>query len=209
MRAGWSAPERAGQPHWTAVAPPRCPEPQAACPNRPPTRWFHVDQQGCRPLDTETQQPGPGLYTLTDAAALTGLSVEAIRLRVKRGRLASERGNDGRPRVRLTTADLEALRQQRPTVGEQGAALAEQEATDRGQAETALALLDLVDRALARADAVQAAAAEARERAARAEGEVAGLRDALARSEARATAAEREAGRLRGRGWWARLRNLP
>ena len=160
-------------------------------------------------MDAETQQHGPGLYTLTDAATLTGLTVEALRLRIKRGKLASERGNDGRPRVRLTTADLEGFRQQRPTVGEQEAGLAEQEATDRGQTEIVLALLDLVDRTLARVEAAQAAAAEVRERAARAEGEAAGLREAIARSEARAAAAEREVGRLRARGWWARLRSLP
>jgi hypothetical protein len=160
-------------------------------------------------VDSESQQPGPGLYTLTDAAVLTGLTVEALRLRIKRGKLASERGNDGRPRVRLTTADFEALRQQKPTVGEQKAALTEEESTDRGQTETVLAFLDLVDRTLARVDAAQAAAAEARERAVIAEGQVAELREALARSEARATATEQEASRLRGRGWWARLRNLP
>jgi chromosome segregation ATPase len=160
-------------------------------------------------VDTESQQPGPGLYTLTDAAALTGLTVEAIRLRIKRGKLASERGNDGRPRVRLTTADLEAFRQPKPTVGEQKAELTEQEPTDRGQTETVLAFLDLVDRTLARVDAAQAAAAEARARAAVAEGQVAELREALARSEARVTATEQEVSRLRARSWWARLRNLP
>ena len=50
------------------------------------------------------------LYTLAEAAELTGLSTEALRLRIKRGKLEAERGNDGQPRVRLTSADLEEFR---------------------------------------------------------------------------------------------------
>jgi hypothetical protein len=46
------------------------------------------------------------LYLLTEAAECTGLTVEAIRQRVKRGKLEFVKGNDGLLRVRLTTADL-------------------------------------------------------------------------------------------------------
>lgn len=44
-------------------------------------------------------------YTLAEAARLTGLSVEALRLRIRRGKLAAEKGNDGL-RVILTSADI-------------------------------------------------------------------------------------------------------
>ncbi len=37
------------------------------------------------------------LYTLAEASQLTGLSTEALRLRIKRGKLAAEKGNDGHP----------------------------------------------------------------------------------------------------------------
>lgn len=50
------------------------------------------------------------LYTLAEASALTGLTVDALRQRIKRKRLESVRGNDGLVRVRLTTADLDAIR---------------------------------------------------------------------------------------------------
>jgi chromosome segregation ATPase len=54
----------------------------------------------------------PNLYTLAEASQLTGLSTEALRLRIKRGKLAADKGNDGHPRVRLTSADLEDFRRQ-------------------------------------------------------------------------------------------------
>jgi chromosome segregation ATPase len=67
----------------------------------------------------------PNLYTLAEASQLTGFSTEALRLRIKRGKLAAERGNDGHPRVRLTSADLEDFRrqldQQKPTLTRQDA----------------------------------------------------------------------------------------
>ena len=54
----------------------------------------------------------PNLYTLAEASQLTGLSTEALRLRIKRGKLEADKGNDGHPRVRLTSADLEDFRRQ-------------------------------------------------------------------------------------------------
>ena len=58
-------------------------------------------------------------YTLREAAQLTGLSTEALRLRIRRGKLSAEKGNEGL-RVLLTTADIETSvsnqeRQRNPT----------------------------------------------------------------------------------------------
>lgn len=45
------------------------------------------------------------LHTLTEAARLTGLTVDALRQRAKRGKLESVKGNDGLLRVRLPLTD--------------------------------------------------------------------------------------------------------
>lgn len=50
------------------------------------------------------------LLTLNEAAEATGLSVDALRKRIKRGRIRSHRGNDGLVRVRLDDAEIEALK---------------------------------------------------------------------------------------------------
>lgn len=47
------------------------------------------------------------LVSLAEAATITGIASEALRLRIRRGKLPSTRGNDGRVFVR--TADLDAL----------------------------------------------------------------------------------------------------
>ncbi len=49
------------------------------------------------------------LYLLTEAAQLTGATVEALRQRIKRRKLQGVRGNDGRLRVRLTSSEITAL----------------------------------------------------------------------------------------------------
>ena len=49
------------------------------------------------------------LYLLTEAAELTGATVEALRQRIKRRKLQGVRGNDGRLRVRLTAAEIASL----------------------------------------------------------------------------------------------------
>ena len=49
------------------------------------------------------------LYLLTEAAELTGATVEALRQRIKRRKLQGVRGNDGRLRVRLSTAEITTL----------------------------------------------------------------------------------------------------
>jgi hypothetical protein len=129
------------------------------------------------------------LYTLAEAAELTGLSAEALRLRVKRGKLEGVRGNEGL-RVRVTSADLEAIAHQRanqqdPTLVPVGQTLANDKANELQVLETAVGTLrERAERAEARAEAAQALAdrrgeelAEARERAGRAEGEAVSLRE--------------------------------
>ena len=49
------------------------------------------------------------LYLLTEAAELTGATVEALRQRIKRRKLQGVRGNDGRLRVRLSAAEIATL----------------------------------------------------------------------------------------------------
>lgn len=148
------------------------------------------------------------LYTLAEAAELTGLSIEALRLRVKRGKLASQQGNDGRPRVVLTTADLEDFRRpvdrRKPTLIEQKPTLNRQEALRANIVvvlEAAVgALRERVERSetqtaaeRARADAAQVEAAELRERLGRAEGEAEGLKLGLEHLQDLAAQAKQEA----------------
>jgi chromosome segregation ATPase len=114
------------------------------------------------------------LYLLTEAAERTGLTVEAIRQRIKRGRLEAVKGNDGLLRVRLTTADLESVANRSPT----------------GQTSpTATGHVGEDDRLT---KALQAEAASLRERAARAEGESATLRERMESERERADRAEAE-----------------
>lgn len=56
------------------------------------------------------------LYTLNEAADLTGLSVDALRQRIKRRKIQAHRGNDGLVlvRVRVDGEAVEALRTSRP-----------------------------------------------------------------------------------------------
>jgi FtsZ-binding cell division protein ZapB len=58
---------------------------------------------------------GDKLYLLTEAAELTGATVETIRQRIKRRKLQAVKGNDGRVRVRLTDADIATLKTSQPT----------------------------------------------------------------------------------------------
>src|SRR4051794_10909885 len=53
---------------------------------------------------------GDKLYLLTEAAEPTGTTVETIRQRIKRRKLHAVKGNDGRVRMRLTDADIAALK---------------------------------------------------------------------------------------------------
>jgi chromosome segregation ATPase len=54
------------------------------------------------------------LYLLTEAAEAASTTVETIRQRIKRGKIQAIKGNDGRVRVHLTEAEIEALRTGRP-----------------------------------------------------------------------------------------------
>src|SRR5215217_8119182 len=51
----------------------------------------------------------PQLYTLNEASEVTGLTVDALRQRIKRGKLRGIRGNDGLVRIRLDPVEVEAL----------------------------------------------------------------------------------------------------
>ena len=131
-----------------------------------------------------------GLFTLADASRLSGLSTEALRLRIKRGKLAAEKGNDGQPRVRLTAADLEEFRRQ---AGQQKSTLTRQD----GDKANALRVLEsavdaLREQAGRERAALEGEAAALRERAAKADAESATLRERADRAEQRAAQAERE-----------------
>jgi hypothetical protein len=59
--------------------------------------------------------PEDRLYLLSEAAELTGSTVEAIRQRIRRRTIRAIKGNDGRVRVRLTEEDIAALKAARPS----------------------------------------------------------------------------------------------
>src|SRR3954453_6734068 len=138
-------------------------------------------------MDDQTQPPTPDqLYTLTEAARLTGLSTEAIRRRAKRGRLFMVKGNDGFIRVRLASADRDAIR---PPEGDQTPPQQPEQPPTQApdMAYTIKALEAELSRQRARADQAEARERqamlereEARVRAAGAEGETKALREALA-----------------------------
>lgn len=163
-------------------------------------------------LDTMSDEPTTAndrLYDLPEAARLTGLTVDALRKRASRGKLEQIKGNDGTVRVRLTTADLEAVHQELsgqrrseedqagqvvqtvqtlPEVAglrealatEREAVARERQRAERAEAQEAIART--------RSDQAEREREEARVRAAGAEGEVKVLREVL--TEARATIAE-------------------
>ena len=107
----------------------------------------------------QTPTVSGGLYDLPEAARLTGLTVDALRKRASRGKLEQVKGNDGTVRVRLTTADLAAIGRETSSHGP-----------------------DMSGHSLA-------VDVELHERAAKAEGEVAALRAAVARAQQQADAA--------------------
>jgi hypothetical protein len=117
------------------------------------------------------------LFLLTEAAERTGLTVDALRKRIRRGKLEVVKGNDGLVRVRLTSADLEALR-----LGDGRTGWPEPSASEENT--QAMAALE------AERDAARLAAATA-------EGEAKALRDALGREQQRADKAEGESATLR------------
>ena len=143
-------------------------------------------------------QPGNigQLYTLAEAASLTGMSVDALRHRVKRRKLQSVRGNDGMTRVRLDDAAIQAspagqakdnaasvLHSQLPGHGQTLDALASHVASLRerlAMADTMAAeLRDRIDHVEQERDVLRQDREDARVRAATAEGEARALREAL------------------------------
>ena len=141
-------------------------------------------------------QPGNigQLYTLAEAASLTGMSVDALRHRVKRRKLQSVRGNDGMTRVRLDDAAIQAsqaednaasaLHSRLPGHGQTLDALASRVASLRERLAmadaTAAELRDRIGRVEQERDVIRQDREDARVRAATAEGEARALREALA-----------------------------
>ena len=140
-------------------------------------------------------QPGNigQFYTLAEAASLTGMSVDALRHRVKRRKLQSVRGNDGMTRVRLDDAAIQAsqvgndaasvLHSQLPGRGQTFDALASHVASLRERLAmadtTAAELRDRIGRVEQERDVLRQDREDARVRAATAEGEARVLREAL------------------------------
>lgn len=150
--------------------------------------------------EDRTRLDGGQLHTLAEASRLTGLSVDALRQRAKRGKLDTVKGNNGLVLVRLTTADREAIslgadRSSSLTAtsqadqGDQVVKALEGQVTSLNEALARERLR--VDAAEARAELAERERSEARERAARAEGEAVGLRAALD-TERQAASRERE-----------------
>lgn len=132
------------------------------------------------------------LYTLAEAASLTGMSVDALRHRVKRRKLQSVRGNDGMIRVRLDDTTMMASQtsqepasplSQLPGHGQTISALEGHVASLRERiavADTlAAALRERIDRAEQEHDVIRQDREDARVRAATAEGQAEALREAL------------------------------
>ena len=126
------------------------------------------------------------LYLLTEAAERTGLTVEALRQRIKRGRLEAVKGNDGLLRVRLTSADFASFANRsstgravpmvtgHDTHDDRLANALQAAAVAQGEA---IALREAVERERSRASPAEAEREAARVAAARAEGEAAALRE--------------------------------
>ena len=125
------------------------------------------------------------LHLLTEAAERTGLTVDALRKRIRRGKLETVKGNDGLVRVRLTTADVEALRLAEGQTGQP------KSSQSNGSGQTIKALEAEAATQRERAD-------KAEQRAERAEGESATLREQVKSERERAgrAEAEREAARI-------------
>ena len=143
----------------------------------------------------------PSLHTLAEAAELTGLSVEALRLRIKRGKIEGIRFNDGL-RARLTQADIDSIRRQR--ADQRAPTLTNNLANEiKSLLEIVGALREQAEKAQVLADQRGNDMAELRERVGRAESEATALRDRadraeqrMAQSEAREAAERARAARL-------------
>ena len=149
-------------------------------------------------MDERTSRNGDQWITLAEASRLTGHTPDALRQRARRGGLEYVKGNDGIIRVRLTSADVEGLRANAsPTLVPASDDVAPRDqstaATIKTLSDEVAMLRETLARECSRADAAEAQMAEARilgeqrsqelrqqgERAARAEGELAGVKLAL------------------------------
>lgn len=144
-----------------------------------------TDQVDERATDRLTSQDGDLVLTYAEAAARTGLSVEALRQRAKRRRIRATKGNDGLIRVRLSPDEIDRLATGQP-VGQSVGRLVGRLVTDQSDG--------------TRPQAADTALEDARVRAAGAEGEVAALRVQVAyladREQEARTLAERRSDEL-------------
>jgi hypothetical protein len=118
------------------------------------------------PLDVHCPGPAmsePFLLTLNEAADQTGLTVDALRKRIKRGRLRSFRGNDGLVRVRLNEEEMEELRADRPS-SRPASPLAEESAVVRALEAHNVTLQEQLSKAEQRAERAQERAEKAEQR---------------------------------------------
>ncbi len=177
------------------------------------------------PRPAEPVSDPSSLYLLTEAAERTGLTVDALRKRIRRGKLETVKGNDGLVRVRITSADMEALRladgqpgQPKPIHPDENDQTikvleAERDAARLAEAKAeglAEALRDALGRERERADRVEAdrdaaraladrrgrEVVELRERVGQAEGESGAFREQVKAERDRADQAEARAGRV-------------
>jgi hypothetical protein len=143
------------------------------------------------------------LYLLTEASGRTGLTVEALRQRIKRGKLEAVKGNEGLLRVRLTTADLEAIDRtltghgihtaaSQPVNDDRLLKALEEAAEARGEATELRTRAEMAEARADRAEAAVVIIPELRERAGRAEGESVALREQVTAERERAEAARAE-----------------
>jgi hypothetical protein len=118
------------------------------------------------------QGNGARWLKLAEAAPQLGLTIDGLRARIKRGQITTRKGNDGRLLVSVAANGAEPSHEPAQNGSEAGHESAHELAGTGSDGAGHNLLLDLLD---------------ARERAARAEGELAGLREALATEARRST----------------------
>ncbi len=105
-----------------------------------------------------------GIYTLEEAADLTGVSAEALRKRWMRGRLEGSKSNeDGRVRVRLTTEQVSDLRRE-ATPSKRVDKQVDESSTVKALSAHVQTLSEQLARSEARADTALTASTEERQR---------------------------------------------
>ena len=150
-----------------------------------------MDEQGGRPpgrtgVDTGQGEDRPGLLTLTEAAARSGHSREALRQRVRRGTLRAIRGND--KQYRIDIRDLDDLPPPEPASPDDPGQVPD-DALDSLAGTVADLRAELTAARIA-LDAMQAERLTDRGRAERAESQAAGEERRADAAEARANRAE-------------------